>query len=80
MKNPSDKKDQTGIQNRKPGRVRTVIWDTVKWQKWLSAGIFCAVAGAVVVALLPPLILGKIVDMITAGRMVELPNPSEKVC
>ena len=70
MKNPSYKKDQTGRQNRKPGRVRTVIWNTVKCQKWLSAGILCAVVGAVVVALLPPLILGKIVDTITAGRMV----------
>ena len=70
MKNPSDKKDQTERQNQETGRVRTVIWNTVKCQKWLSAGILCAVVGAVVVALLPPLILGKIVDTITAGRMV----------
>lgn len=70
MKHPSDKKAQTGRQNQETGRVRTVIWNTVKCQKWLSAGILCAVVGAVVVALLPPLILGKIVDTITAGRMV----------
>ena len=70
MKHPSDKKAQTGRKNQETGRVRTVIWNTVKCQKWLSAGILCAVVGAVVVALLPPLILGKIVDTITAGRMV----------
>ena len=70
MKHPSDKKAQTRRQNQETGRVRTVIWNTVKCQKWLSAGILCAVVGAVVVALLPPLILEKIVDTITAGRMV----------
>lgn len=70
MKNPSNKKEQTGRQNQEPDRVRTVIWNTVKRQKVLSAGILCAVICAVIVALLPPLILGKIVDTITAGRMV----------
>ena len=72
MKNPSNKKEQTGRQNQEPGRVKTVIWSTVKRQKWLSAGILCAVIGAVVVALLPPLILGKIIDTITSGKMVSL--------
>lgn len=69
MKNLSNKETQK-IENRQPGRVRTVIWNTVKRQKVLSAGILIAVVGAVVVALLPPLILGKIVDTITAGKMV----------
>ena len=52
MKNPSNKENQK-IKNREPGRVKTVIWNTVKCQKVLSAGILIAVIGAVVVALLP---------------------------
>ena len=41
---------------------------TVKRQKYLSAGIFCAVVGAILLALVPPLILARIVDTITAGK------------
>ena len=37
--------------------VGSVMWQTVKKQKWLSAGIVCAVAGAILTALLHPLIL-----------------------
>lgn len=48
-------------------QVRTVIFDTVKKQKVLSLGIVSAVIGAVVFALIPPLILADIVDSITAG-------------
>ena len=48
-------------------QVRTVIFDTVKRQKGLSLGIVSAVIGAVVFALIPPLILADIVDSITAG-------------
>ena len=48
-------------------QVRTVIFDTVKKQKGLSLGIVSAVIGAVVFALIPPLILADIVDSITAG-------------
>ena len=46
-------------------QVKTVIWQTVKKQKWLSLGIILAVVGAVVTALIPPLILARIVDTIT---------------
>ncbi len=45
--------------------VRGVIWKTVKREKWLSLGIVFAVIGAIVTALLPPLILGNIIDTIT---------------
>ncbi|MDY4044814.1 MAG: ABC transporter transmembrane domain-containing protein, partial [Oscillospiraceae bacterium] len=48
-------------------QVRTVIFDTVKKQKGLSLGIVSAVIGAVVFALIPPLILADIVDSITTG-------------
>lgn len=37
-------------------------------QKMLSAGILTAVIGAVVAALIPPLILAKIIDTVTAGN------------
>ena len=49
-------------------QVKTVIFMTVKRQKYLSAGIFCAVVGAILLALVPPLILACIVDTITAGK------------
>ena len=49
-------------------QVKTVIWQTVKKQKWLSLGIVLAVVGAVVTALIPPLIRARIVDTITGGN------------
>ena len=53
--------------------VKTIIFNTVKKQKGLSVAIVLAVAGAVVAALLPPLILARIVDGITAGKEVSVP-------
>ena len=50
--------------------VRSVIWQTVKGYVWLSLGIVLAVVGAIVTALLPPWILGNIVDTITTGTAV----------
>lgn len=50
--------------------VRSVIWQTVTGYAGLSLGIVLAVAGAIVTALLPPWILGSIVDTITAGNAV----------
>ena len=58
------------MQKRKKRQVKGVIWKTVLQQKWLSMGIVFAVAGAVVTALIPPLILAKIVDTVTAGKAV----------
>ena len=54
----------------KKNQVKKVIWNTVLQQKWLSIGIVLAVIGAVVTALIPPLVLAKIVDTITAGKNV----------
>ena len=48
-------------------QVKSVILETIKKQKMLSAGILTAVIGAVVAALIPPLILAKIIDTVTAG-------------
>lgn len=58
-------KEVMGVPKR---QVKTVIWQTVKKQKWLSLGIVLAVVGAVVTALIPPLILARIVDTITGGN------------
>lgn len=49
-------------------QVKSVILETIKKQKMLSAGILVTVTGAVVAALLPPLILAKIIDTVTAGN------------
>ena len=50
--------------------VHSVIRQTVTGYAGLSLGILLAVAGAIVTALLPPWILGSIVDTITAGNVV----------
>ena len=50
--------------------VRSVIRQTVTGYAGLSLGIVLAVASAIVTALLPPWILGSIVDTITAGNAV----------
>lgn len=50
--------------------VRSVIRQTVTGYAGLSLGILLAVVGAIVTALLPPWILGSIVDTITEGNVV----------
>lgn len=53
---------------KQKSQVKSVILETIKKQKMLSAGILTAVIGAVVAALIPPLILAKIIDTVTAGN------------
>ena len=53
---------------KKAELVSHVIWKTVRRHPWLSLGILCAVAGAIVMVLLPPMILGLVVDRLTAGQ------------
>ena len=57
---PVENKGKGKIAKAKKRQVKGVIWKTVLQQKWLSMGIVFAVAGAVVTALIPPLILAKI--------------------
>lgn len=52
--------------------IRTVLLRTVQKNVWLSLGIVLTVVGAVVSALLPPLVLAKIVDTLTAGTPAAL--------
>lgn len=54
-------------QNKK---VTGIIFQTVKEKKWLSLGIAFCVCTAIISALFPPLILGKVIDRMTAGRQV----------
>lgn len=56
---------------QKPERVGAIILETVK-SKLLSLGILVAVAGAIATSLFPPLILGKIIDTMTAGQGVTI--------
>ncbi len=46
----------------------SIIGKTVAREKWLSIGIVLTVTGAVVVSLLPPFVLGKIIDRIAGGN------------
>ena len=50
--------------------VGAIMWETVKKRKWLALGIIGAVLGAIIMALLPPLILGNVIDTMTAGMAV----------
>ena len=61
-------KERTVMKHK--GNVRNILIDTVKKQKWLSSGILIAVLGGIGASLIPPLLLGKIVDSITAGHAV----------
>lgn len=53
-------------------RVSSIILETVKAKILLSLGILVAVAGAIAASLFPPLILGKIIDTMTAGQSVTI--------
>lgn len=53
-------------------QVRSVIFRTAGHHKWLSLGIIVSVCGAVVTSLVPPLILGWIIDGLTAGQTLAL--------
>lgn len=52
----------------KKEHVGTILGRTICQKKWLSLGIAAAVCTEVIFSLFPPLILGKIVDSITAGK------------
>lgn len=56
----------------RPKRVRNVIMETIGCHRRLSFGILCATAGAILLALLPPMILGKIIDGLTEDAALSL--------
>ena len=68
--NSSNAKDGNTGYNK---QVKCVIFDTIKKQKFLFIGIVITVLGAIITALIPPLILAGIVDKITAGTGASFP-------
>lgn len=52
--------------------VGKVILKTLRKKPLLSLGILAAVVGAIVMALLPPMILGRLIDTLTAGQALPL--------
>ena len=70
--------------NRKNETVRSVVLGTVRRQPLLCTALVLAVAGAVAASLLPPLVLGRVVDRLTARqavlRLFELGLVSRRGC
>ena len=58
------------VDNKNSHNVVSIILYTIIKRKWLSLGIIISVCGAVITALYPPLVLGKIVDTLTTGSQV----------
>lgn len=62
--------DNKKMNNKNSHNVVSIILHTIIKRKWLSLGIIISVCGAVITALYPPLVLGKIVDTLTTGSHV----------
>ena len=62
--------DNKKMNNKNSYNVVTIILHTIIKRKWLSLGIIISVCGAVITALYPPLVLGKIVDTLTTGSQM----------
>lgn len=62
--------DNKKMNNKNSYNVVSIILHTIIKKKWLSLGIIISVCGAVITALYPPLVLGKIVDTLTTGSQV----------
>lgn len=62
--------DNKKMNNKNSYNVVSIILHTIIKRKWLSIGIIISVCGAVITALYPPLVLGKIVDTLTTGSQV----------
>ncbi|MFR3340711.1 MAG: ABC transporter ATP-binding protein [Lachnospira pectinoschiza] len=58
------------MNNKNSHNVVSIILHTIIKRKWLSLGIIISVCGAVITALYPPLVLGKIVDTLTTGSQM----------
>ncbi len=62
--------DNKRMNNKNSYNVVSIILHTIIKRKWLSLGIIISVCGAVITALYPPLVLGKIVDTLTTGSQM----------
>lgn len=62
--------DNKKMNNKNSHNVVSIILHTIIKRKCLSLGIIISVCGAIITALYPPLVLGKIVDTLTTGSQV----------
>ena len=62
--------DNKKMNNKNSHNEVSIILHTIIKRKWLSLGIIISVCGAVITALYPPLVLGKIVDTLTTGSQM----------
>ena len=62
--------DNKKMNNKNSYNVVSIILHTIIKRKWLSLGIIISVCGAVITALYPPLVLGKIVATLTTGSQM----------
>lgn len=62
--------DNKKMNNKNSHNVVSIILHTIIKRKCLSLGIIISVCGAVITALYPPLVLGKIVDTLTTGSQL----------
>lgn len=62
--------DNKKMNNKNSHNVVSIILHTIIKRKCLSFGIIISVCGAIITALYPPLVLGKIVDTLTTGSQV----------
>lgn len=62
--------DNKKMNNKNSHNVVSIILHTIIKRKWLSLGIIISVCGAVITALYPPLVHGKIVDTLTTGSQM----------
>lgn len=69
MNHKSPRKTQS---TRHPMQVHTVIFQSIQKYILLALGILVAVVGAIVVALIPPLILADIIDTLTLGNPLQV--------
>lgn len=62
--------DNKKMNNKNSHNVVSIILHTIIKRKCLSLGIIISVCGAIITALYPPLVLGKIVDTLTTGSQL----------
>ena len=60
-------KEEKIMAGKKRISAASIIRETITREKWLSIGIGLTVMGAVAVSMLPPLVLGRIIDRIVGG-------------
>lgn len=66
------KKEECESYSKKQERASQIILRTVRNERWLSFGMVLTVVGAVGGSLLPPLVLGAIIDRIAGGEMASV--------